>query len=180
MKLSAPLCSEVDPRWKETKKMQFTMGNLSSIASARHMNSGSDHNCSLALERAICWDGPHCSLVWDLMLRFFWGNHSQDWLVYVFFIRWAIFKKGWNRKLHVSRYFLLVYVVFWVADGWAGKRSGWCYETILILTKIEREIEETTQKRLNMKRIGYCIRDTAAMIKWGLDGWKPWQHNNKN
>ena len=50
------------------------MGNLSSIASARHMNSGSDHNCSLALERAICWDGSHCSLVWDLMLRFFLGE----------------------------------------------------------------------------------------------------------
>lgn len=65
--------------------MEFTMGNLSSIASARHMNSGSDHNCSLALERAICWDGSHCSLVWDLMLRFFGENHSQDWLVCFFF-----------------------------------------------------------------------------------------------
>lgn len=68
--------------------MQFTMGNLSSIASARHMNSGSDHNCSLALERAICWDGPHCSLVWDLMLRFFWGKPFPRLVgVCFFFIR---------------------------------------------------------------------------------------------
>ena len=149
MKLSAPLCSEIDPRWKETKKMQFTMGNLSSIASARHMNSGSDHNCSLALERAICWDGSHCSLVWDLMLRFFLGETIPKigWCMF-FFIRWAIFKKGWNRKLHVSRYFLLVYVVFWVADGWAGKRSGWCYETILILTKNAKEMEKKTHKNV--------------------------------
>eukprot|EP00434_Breviolum_minutum_P006369 symbB.v1.2.005621.t2/scaffold309.1/size276354/2 len=46
--------------WKYRERYAFTFNVYPYFDPNLHMNSGSDHNCSLALERAICWDGPHC------------------------------------------------------------------------------------------------------------------------
>ena len=46
--------------WKYRERYAFTFNVYPYFDPNLHMNSGSDHNCSLALERAICWDGSHC------------------------------------------------------------------------------------------------------------------------
>mmetsp|Transcript_49282 Transcript_49282/g.78526 ORF Transcript_49282/g.78526 Transcript_49282/m.78526 type:complete len:266 (+) Transcript_49282:3-800(+) len=46
--------------WKYRRRYAFTFNVYPYFDPNLHMNPGSQHNCSSALERAICWDAPHC------------------------------------------------------------------------------------------------------------------------
>eukprot|EP00435_Cladocopium_sp_Y103_P055139 s375_g18.t1 len=46
--------------WKYRRRYAFTFNVYPYFDPNLHMNPGSQHNCSRALERAICWDAPHC------------------------------------------------------------------------------------------------------------------------